>query len=66
MHATILSSLFARSLALFQCMQCGAEELSWNDRGKVNEPTKCPNPACQVCLRCHERPSHPLDVRAHY
>ncbi|KAL4445821.1 hypothetical protein ABPG77_009020 [Micractinium sp. CCAP 211/92] len=37
-----------QSLALFQCMQCGAEELSWNDRGKVNEPTKCPNPACQA------------------
>lgn len=38
----------ARSLALFQCTQCGAEEVSWNDRGKVNEPSKCPNPACQV------------------
>lgn len=36
------------SLALFCCTQCGAEEMSWNDRGKVNEPSKCPNPACQA------------------
>ena len=37
-----------QSLALFQCTQCGHEEMSWNDRGKVNEPSKCNNPACQV------------------
>lgn len=37
-----------QSLALFQCTQCGHEEMSWNDRGKVNEPAKCGNPACQV------------------
>ena len=37
------------SLALFACTQCGQEEISWNDRGKVNEPSKCPNAACQVC-----------------
>lgn len=37
-----------QSLALFACTQCGAEEVSWNDRGKVNEPAKCPNAACQV------------------
>ena len=22
--------------------------MSWNDRGKVNEPAKCPNPSCQA------------------
>ncbi|KAI3438606.1 hypothetical protein D9Q98_001029 [Chlorella vulgaris] len=37
-----------QSLALFCCTQCGAEEVSWNDRGKVNEPSKCPNAACQA------------------
>lgn len=37
-----------QSLALFCCTQCGSEEVSWNDRGKVNEPSKCPNPACQA------------------
>lgn len=37
-----------QSLALFQCTQCGHEEMSWNDRGKVNEPAKCGNPACQA------------------
>ena len=36
------------SLALFSCTQCGSEEVSWNDRGKVNEPAKCPNPSCQA------------------
>ncbi|PSC67965.1 DNA replication licensing factor MCM4 [Micractinium conductrix] len=37
-----------QSLALFACTQCGQEEISWNDRGKVNEPSKCPNAACQA------------------
>lgn len=37
-----------QSLALFACTQCGTEEVAWNDRGKVNEPSKCPNPQCQA------------------
>eukprot|EP00887_Chlorella_sp_A99_P000983 scaffold5.g983.t1 len=36
-----------QSLALFRCTQCGEEQVEWNDRGKVNEPSKCPNPSCQ-------------------
>lgn len=36
------------SLALFRCMKCAHEHVEWNDRGRVNEPSKCPSPACQV------------------
>jgi DNA replication licensing factor MCM4 len=35
-----------QALALFRCTKCGQEEVSWNDRGYVAEPAKCPSPAC--------------------
>ena len=43
-----LPPLPARSLALFQCTACAAEEVCWNDRGRIAEPARCPNPACQA------------------
>ena len=38
----------ARSHACFICEQCGHEELVHNDSGRIEEPKRCGNPACQA------------------
>jgi DNA replication licensing factor MCM4 len=37
-----------QSLACFRCTQCGHEAITRNDRGNVDEPARCPAPACQA------------------
>ena len=33
--------------ALFRCEQCGHEVMAGNSRGRVEEPTSCPNENCR-------------------
>lgn len=35
-----------QSLACFRCTRCGHESITRNDRGNIDEPSKCPNPGC--------------------
>lgn len=37
-----------QSLALFRCTKCGQESVEYNDRGRVAEPPKCSNVACNT------------------
>lgn len=36
-----------QSLACFRCTKCGHETITRNDRGNIDEPSKCPSAACQ-------------------
>lgn len=36
-----------QSLACFRCTKCGHEAITRNDRGNIDEPSKCPNAGCQ-------------------
>lgn len=47
-------------MACFRCDACGAEEMRMNDRGMIDEPTKCSNADCSekftmkvIHNRCH-------------
>lgn len=33
-------------MALFRCEKCSHEEWRHNDRGRIEEPKKCPEPNC--------------------
>lgn len=35
-----------QSLACFRCTKCNHEAITRNDRGNIDEPSKCPNAAC--------------------
>jgi DNA replication licensing factor MCM4 len=35
-----------QSLALFRCTRCAHEAITRNDRGNIDEPSRCPNAAC--------------------
>lgn len=35
-----------QSLALFRCTKCSHEAITRNDRGNIDEPSKCTNPSC--------------------
>ena len=37
-----------QSLACFRCTKCNHEAITRNDRGNIDEPSKCPNGACQA------------------
>jgi DNA replication licensing factor MCM4 len=37
-----------QSLACFRCTKCSHEAITRNDRGNIDEPSKCPNGACQA------------------
>lgn len=37
-----------QSLACFRCTKCNHEDITRNDRGNIDEPSKCPNGACQA------------------
>ena len=49
-----------RRMACFRCDACATEEVRFNDRGMIDEPTKCSNANCAekftmklVHNRCH-------------
>lgn len=44
-----------RRMGVFICEQCGHEVSERNDRGRVKEPSKCPNDACKArfSMRLH-------------
>ena len=37
-----------QSLACFRCTKCNHEVVTRNDRGNIDEPSRCPNGACQA------------------
>ena len=35
-------------VAVFKCQKCGTEEWRHNDRGRIEEPKRCPEPSCNT------------------